>query len=160
MPDAPKQFASKLNILAQANCASERQHLVRNRTTSTGLSRGRKHPKTILLLHSLHSVPRSLNEESRCLMLAPKGAGLRWLAWERRPFLRSQMDQGEKALALVHQKPISQVCSCGTLAARFRQVRHKTQACRRNEPETSTTPVQNPQFCAFYFFARTRDNGL
>ena len=69
-------------------------------------------------------------------MLAPKGAGLGWLAWARRPFLRSEMDQGAKALALVHQKPISQVCSCGTLAARFRQVRHKTQACRRNEPET------------------------
>eukprot|EP01050_Picozoa_sp_SAG11_P064068 SAG11_NODE_43953_length_160_cov_34.655738_1_plen_26_part_10 len=26
-------------------------------------------------------------------MLAPKGAGLGWLAWARRPFLRSQMDQ-------------------------------------------------------------------
>eukprot|EP01050_Picozoa_sp_SAG11_P065542 SAG11_NODE_45726_length_142_cov_15.837209_1_plen_35_part_01 len=35
-------------------------------------------------------------------MLAPKGAGLGWLAWARRPFLRSQMDQGAKALALVH----------------------------------------------------------
>jgi len=39
-------------------------------------------------------------------MLAPKGAGLGWLAWARRPFLRSQMDQGAKALALVHQKTI------------------------------------------------------
>ena len=60
VPDAPKQFACKLNILGQANCARERQHLVRNRITSTGLSRGRKHPKTILLLHSLHFVARSL----------------------------------------------------------------------------------------------------
>eukprot|EP01050_Picozoa_sp_SAG11_P031587 SAG11_NODE_9882_length_868_cov_3.188875_1_plen_80_part_00 len=33
-------------------------------------------------------------------MLAPKGAGLGWLAWARRPFLRNQMDQGAKALAL------------------------------------------------------------
>ena len=44
--------------------------------------------------------------------------------------------QGAKALALVHQKPILQVRICCTFAARFRQVRHKKQACRRNEPET------------------------
>ena len=50
-------------------------------------------------------------------MLVPKGAGLGWLAWARRPVLRSQMDQGEKALALVHQKPIPQVHSCRTLTA-------------------------------------------
>ena len=106
VPDAPKQFVCKLNNLAQAHCARERQHFLRNCATSTGLSRGRKHPKTILLLHSLHSVPRSLNEESRCLMLAPKGAGLKWLAWARRPFLRSEMDQGAKALALVQQNSL------------------------------------------------------
>ena len=32
--------------------------------------------------------------------MAPKGAGLRWLVWERRPFLRSEM---ETALAHASQ---------------------------------------------------------
>ena len=36
-------------------------------------------------------------------MLAPKGADLTWKVWARRPFLSSQMDQGAKALAWVHQ---------------------------------------------------------
>eukprot|EP01050_Picozoa_sp_SAG11_P012085 SAG11_NODE_1321_length_5207_cov_66.406617_5_plen_123_part_00 len=93
VPDALKQFVCKLNISAQANCARERQDLLRDRTTSTGLSRGRKHPKTTLLSALLDSVARSLNEGSRFIFLAPKGADLKWLAWVRRPFLRSEMDQ-------------------------------------------------------------------